>query len=200
MTEIVSRETAKYYSLTRFFTGVPCKHGHLSQRMTSNKACITCLRLCRSATPEKRAKENRRRNKVKKSTPEKRAIRNRKERLRESQRIPRILRNRLNLAIRRGGSRAGSAVSDLGCTIGELKIYLASKFTEGMSWDNYGLWQIDHKIPLAVFDLSDRNQFLTACHFTNLQPLWAVDNQKKSSSFAKELLKEANVTYREVAP
>ena len=90
------------------------------------------------------------------------------------------LRNRLNSAINRN-QKAGSAVKDLGCTIPELKTYLESKFQPGMSWDNWTFdgWHIDHIKPLASFDLTDRNQLLEACHYTNLQPLWATDNLSK---------------------
>jgi hypothetical protein len=90
------------------------------------------------------------------------------------------LRSRLNRAIR-NNQKSGSAVKDLGCTINELKAYLESKFLEGMTWDNWGLhgWHIDHIKPLSLFDLSDRDQFLQACHYTNLQPLWAKDNLSK---------------------
>jgi hypothetical protein len=48
-----------------------------------------------------------------------------------------------------------------------------------MTWDNWTTdgWHIDHIKPLASsFDLTDRKQFLEACHYTNLQPLWAKDN------------------------
>jgi len=87
------------------------------------------------------------------------------------------LRSRLNVAIK-NNYKSGSAVRDLGCTIEQLKVYLESKFQPGMSWDNYGLygWHIDHIKPLASFDLTDRKQLLEACHYTNLQPLWAKDN------------------------
>lgn len=80
--------------------------------------------------------------------------------------------------------RTGSAVKDLGCTVEELKSHLESKFQFGMSWDNYGLygWHIDHIKPLASFDLTDRKQLLEACHYTNLQPLWAKDNLLKSDT------------------
>ena len=93
------------------------------------------------------------------------------------------LRRRLRCALR-GNYKSGSAVKDLGCTIDELKTYLESKFLNGMTWDNYGLrgWHIDHIKPLSSFDLSDRKQMLEACHYTNLQPLWAKDNLVKSDN------------------
>lgn len=89
----------------------------------------------------------------------------------------------------KNGNLPGSFVRDLGCSIEELKIHLESKFYynketgETMSWDNYGLygWHIDHIMPLISFNLTDREQFLKACHYTNLQPLWAKDNLSKGS-------------------
>jgi hypothetical protein len=62
-----------------------------------------------------------------------------------------------------------------------LRARLEVKFQQGMSWDNYGQWHIDHIKPLAKFDLTDRTQFLAACHYTNLQPLWAEDNLSKGA-------------------
>lgn len=91
------------------------------------------------------------------------------------------LRSRLNQALRTG-ARAGSAVRDLGCTISELRAYLEKLFQPGMTWKNWGAWHIDHIRPLAGFDLTDRKQFLEACHYTNLQPLWAEENLRKSSA------------------
>ncbi len=90
------------------------------------------------------------------------------------------LRSHLGRAMR-GGWKSGSAVRDLGCTIAELKMYLEGQFKDGMSWKNYGRlgWHMDHKIPLSFFDLTDRAQFLVACHYTNLQPLWWRDNLRK---------------------
>lgn len=92
------------------------------------------------------------------------------------------LRKRLGKAIRRSQKR-GSAVQDLGCSIGEFKSYINSKFQDGMTWNNYGRygWHIDHVIPLSSFNLGNRDEFLKACHYTNLQPLWARDNLSKGS-------------------
>lgn len=93
-------------------------------------------------------------------------------------RIACLLRTRLNKALHRLAKK-GSAVSQLGCSIEYLKEYLASKFVDGMTWDNRGEWHIDHIKPLAAFDLEDIDQLSEACHYTNLQPLWAIDNIKK---------------------
>lgn len=97
-------------------------------------------------------------------------------------RIANNLRSRLNQAIR-NNAKAGSAVSDLGCTIPELKAYLESKFQDGMTWDNWSRkgWHIDHIKPLSKFDLNNLVQFKEAVHYINLQPLWAFDNVSKGA-------------------
>lgn len=97
-------------------------------------------------------------------------------------RLRRALRVRIH-DILKGQQKAGSAIRDLGCTWEELKAHLESLFQPGMTWDNWGLhgWHIDHKTPLAAFDLSDPDQFKKAVHYTNLQPLWARENQIKGA-------------------
>lgn len=93
------------------------------------------------------------------------------------------LRSRLYKALRDAGTaRNASAVQDLGCTVEQLRAYLESKFLPGMTWENRHLWHIDHIRPLASFDLTDPEQQRQACHYTNLQPLWAEDNLRKGAS------------------
>jgi hypothetical protein len=64
----------------------------------------------------------------------------------------------------------------LGCSWQEAKAHIESLFKEGMSWSNHGLWHIDHIRPVASFTLDDIDQMN---HYTNLQPLWQVDNLQK---------------------
>lgn len=91
------------------------------------------------------------------------------------------LRSRFNKAFK-NNYKTGSAVKNLGCSIVELKQYLESKFEQGMTWANYGEWHIDHIRPLSAFDLADLEQIKIACHYSNLQPLWAKDNILKSNT------------------
>ena len=88
------------------------------------------------------------------------------------------MRDRLRKVVS-GKVKAGSSVSDLGCSVEFLKKHIESQFTEGMSWDNRGEWELDHIKPLAKFDLTDREQFLEAVNYKNIQPLWLVDNRIK---------------------
>jgi hypothetical protein len=53
-----------------------------------------------------------------------------------------------------------------------------------MSWENHGEWHIDHIRPCASFsDLTQLEQQKQCCHYTNLQPLWAIDNILKSDKW-----------------
>lgn len=95
-------------------------------------------------------------------------------------RIRCYLRNRVYGALK-GNRKTGSTMELVGCSVPELKKYLAEKFKAGMSWDNYGRWHIDHIRPCASFDLSDPEQQKACFHYTNLQPLWAKDNLSKGA-------------------
>jgi len=70
----------------------------------------------------------------------------------------------------------------VGYSLNDLKKHLESLFINGMSWDNYGQWHIDHKIPKSSFNItSDSCDAFKQCwSLSNLQPLWATDNLKKS--------------------
>lgn len=67
----------------------------------------------------------------------------------------------------------------VGCSPEFLKEHLETQFTDGMSWDNRSEWHIDHIIPLSSAKTED--ELYKLCHYTNLQPLWAEDNLRKSN-------------------
>lgn len=96
------------------------------------------------------------------------------------------LRNRLNRAIALD-CKKGSAVKLLGCSIADFKTYISARFAPGMTWSNYGKWHIDHILPLSSFDLNTPIELEKACHYSNLQPLWAKDNLKKSDRVPNDI-------------
>jgi hypothetical protein len=94
------------------------------------------------------------------------------------------IRNRIRESLNQLGFKKCSKTRQiLGCEIHEFKTHLESLFLEGMSWENYGKdmsgWQLDHIVPVS----SARNceELIKLNHYTNFQPLWALDNLKKSN-------------------
>lgn len=222
-----------------YWSGRPCKKGHLAPRWTCSSTCLTChkeknnspeaaatrkrrfaenpealerkreqCRRChakRWQNPEIRAKKLEK-NRAWQSSERGRELeklrwrRNRQDptkglkeykrdyerrRLRED--ADHRLRNALRCAhrrmIRAGAARDGKTEELLGCSYDELRQYLEAQFQEGMTWDNWGKggWEVDHKKPLALYDLTDPEQYREAAHYTNLQPLWESDNRRKGA-------------------
>jgi len=80
--EIILRKEAKRLGLTYYYTGKPCKHGHIDKRQTSNGGCIICIGEYVKRHPEKRketVKKWDRNNRDKKREKLKRWRRNNKE-------------------------------------------------------------------------------------------------------------------------
>ncbi len=59
------------------------------------------------------------------------------------------------------------------------------KFINGMSWENWGKWHLDHIKPVSSFDKSEKMSIINS--LDNLQPLWAVDNLKKSNKLINQI-------------
>ena len=79
-------------------------------------------------------------------------------------------------------STSGRMLRLLGCTVEQLMAHLEMQFEPGMTHENRGsVWHVDHVLPLSSFDLTDPAQVARACHFTNLQPLFAHDNLSKGA-------------------
>ena len=92
------------------------------------------------------------------------------------------LRNRTHAAMK-GKGKSHRTMSLVGCTIPELKRHIEQQFHAGMAWENYGKWHIDHIRPCASFDLLDPAQQRACFHFSNLQPLWALENWRKNAKW-----------------
>jgi len=88
--------------------------------------------------------------------------------------IANCVRGRIKIALK--SNKKNKSRELIGCSSEFLIGYLSSKFTEGMSLENHGKWHIDHIKPLSSFNLVDVEQQKIACHYSNLQPLWARDN------------------------
>lgn len=76
-------------------------------------------------------------------------------------------------------SKAFEFDAEFGCSFEQFKIYIESKWIEGMSWSNYGkgkgCWNIDHIRPLDGVNDEGKS------HYSNLQPLWLEDNSRKGN-------------------
>lgn len=83
-----------------------------------------------------------------------------------------FLRNTLK---RLGKSKEGKTIDLLGYSALELKQHLELLFTDGMSWDNYGQWHIDHIKPVSSFNVDTPIHVVN--DLSNLQPLWATTRE-----------------------
>jgi len=65
----------------------------------------------------------------------------------------------------------------------ELIIHLESQFKDTMSWDNYGEWHVDHKLPITSFNIEEMGdkEFMKCWELENLQPMWGEENIRKSN-------------------
>lgn len=89
------------------------------------------------------------------------------------------LRTRFYLAIKTK-NKYKSIIELIGCTIDYLKHHLEKQFTPEMNWNNYGpIWEIDHIIGCCNFNLTNLDEQQKCFHYSNLQPLFKLDNRRK---------------------
>ena len=65
----------------------------------------------------------------------------------------------------------------------DLISHLETKFTDNMTWDNYGEWHVDHIKPISsyvILEIGD-DEFMNCWSLNNLQPLWGKENLIKSN-------------------
>jgi len=90
------------------------------------------------------------------------------------------IRSLIGCSIRiKGYSKKSKTYQILGCTFEDFKVHLEKQFTKGMNWENQGQWHMDHIYPVSL--AKDEEELIKLNHYTNFQPLWAIDNLKKGN-------------------
>lgn len=217
-----SRKEAREAGEKYYFTGKPCKYGHIDKRLSKSCHCFSCLRVnsnkyyakypervkeTNRRSMEKNGnwnKENYRKNRVeillkqklyyienrekilkrnKKWRDENRDSESRRKnkwRSTSEGKVVSIMRGMLHRKINRK-SYDGRTHEILGYTHIELRDHIQKQFTDGMNWDNYGeKWHIDHIIPIKHFlDKGIKDPKIVNA-LSNLRPLCAVENVRKS--------------------
>ena len=91
------------------------------------------------------------------------------------------IRSRLRSLLRSKGVRKTPlAEFYLGCSTHDFRLYISSKFQDGMTWENYGEWHLDHIVPVSSAE--SEQDIIDLNHYTNFQPLWKNANMHKSDS------------------
>lgn len=140
----------------------------------------------------KKTEDFRRRNPGRYVEAEKRWRSENREKLREKAsrslltpqgRINNSVRSAVHKGLTRGGKNGRRTFEALGYSLYELMKHLERQFLNGMSWDNYGKWHIDHIRPVTGFkyETVDDADFKACWALTNLRPLWAIDNLQKKN-------------------
>jgi hypothetical protein len=109
---------------------------------------------------------------------------NNKRRLKEDVHYKLIENLRHTLYAKLKNSKSFSSQIYLGCDVKIYKSHLESLFYPEMTWENHGeIWEIDHIIPCALFDLTKEEEQIKCFHYTNLQPLFKTTNIAKSLGY-----------------
>lgn len=80
-----------------------------------------------------------------------------------------------------GYTKRSKTFEILGCEYNKFLEHISSKFSDGMSWENYGEWHLDHIVPVAIAKTEE--EVIQLNHYTNFQPLWAIDNLRKGVNY-----------------
>jgi hypothetical protein len=186
----MSAQEARRLGAIRYW-GAPCVWGHSGERYTKTGNCLECQRGRSYDFKIRQYKENEQvRQKIiakvgqwqlnnkdkRKASHDARKINN------PSYRLIVLIRGRLYQALKniRANRRRGTSRLYLGCDLRFLRHYIQLQFRDGMTWENCGVaWELDHRLPLASFDLTDEWQLREACHYSNLQPLLKEEHRRK---------------------
>ena len=174
--EIISRKEAKERGLKRYFTGKPCKHGHIAERGVLS-GCLECHRIKLKSQD---------RSKYKYPLAKKAEYQRNKERYinyKKQNQAPLFIRRSLERISSnwKGGRKKMEKLH--GYTFEQLATRIEFQFKDGMGWDNRSEWHIDHKKPIARFLEQGITDPKIVNALSNLQPMWASENRSKGAKF-----------------
>ena len=206
--KIIKRSDAKMKGLKVYFTGIPCKHGHLVQRVVSNGNCKTCMskrgKKYIAANKDAKRKKNYdyyHANKEKSLEISREYYKKNKEEIIKRQvsyRIDNYETRKLDTTLKLKSAcysmlsrvlkstninKSSRTKELLGYSTKELKKHLESQFTDGMNWNNHGEWHIDHKTPLSLMISQGITDPSIINALDNLQPMWAKENLSKGNRY-----------------
>lgn len=194
---IVSRSEAVRQGLKKYYTGKPCKRGHLSERRVSTNDCVTCSKERQQTKKEKDRKRQHyidnkgaylakaskryqeKRDEIieyaKQYAKENAETINRHRAARVNKDDKSILAERIRCLIKesiksRGHRKDTKTYKILGCTIEYFKFHIEKQFIKGMCWENFKEWHIDHIIPIS--SAKTQEDVIKLNHFTNLDRDW----------------------------
>lgn len=225
---VISKKEAIEKGLKTYFTGKPCKYGHVAERSVSNRCCLECLKeyskehygqnkeyykayyeqnkeYIKERNKEyreqnkERIREYREQNKEHIREYRKEYWKQNKESYKEYYRNRYATDDNLKTKVLCSGMlkrtlKATNSTKDtrtyemLGYCNEQLKKSIESKFLEGMSWDNYGDWHVDHAIPITRFIKDGIEDPAIINALDNLIPMWAEHNKEKSERTLEEYL------------
>lgn len=106
---------------------------------------------------------------------------------RKENKLNRVYRNILSKILTRVNEpKTRKTEKILGYGLREMKMRLECQFKPGMTWENYGDWEIDHKKPISRFISQGCTDPSIINALSNLQPLWRADNRAKGDKFNEQ--------------
>jgi hypothetical protein len=196
----ISLDEARALGLKRYSTGKPCKNGHISERVVSNKTCVECLyERARAKYAEDPSKVKERAIEWSRSNPERNRARsaawqkNNQDRISERWRrqyandpefrcrsILRSMVSRVIKLTKRG--KTSKTFDALGYSAGDFMAHIERQFLQGMAWENHGEWHVDHISSVAELTASGVFDPAVINCLSNLRPIWASDNLRKGAT------------------
>lgn len=192
---VVSKEDAINKGLNKYFTGLPCKYGHVAERYVTSRSCVECaVNREQEYNPERARVYAKARYENYKTAINSAKNDYFKRRLKTDKNFKALkscramLRRTLLLS---GGEKKERTHTILKYSSQDLCQSIESKFLEGMSWSNYGdVWHIDHGTPITRYIKMGITSPEVINHLDNLIPMFSQHNRIKSSRTLEEFVQE----------